>query len=191
MVKNTKGGSGHKSLSRKSQISSTNTIDSIIKPESPLEFFAIVTQFFGNTASVIDSHGSIFRCFIRGKFRGRNKRNFIVAPSKLVLVSKRHFESDSSTNVDLLTVYDSHDISLLSNFPSFNLSSLFHTFSSLSSSSHHSHPSHSTHPLDFIFDYSSPSSPSHNINYDKNLSSDTNNNTSDNNNNIDNDFFDI
>ena len=187
MVKNTKGGSGHKSLSRKSQISSTNTIDSIIKPQSPLEFFAIVTQFFGNTASVIDSHGSIFRCFIRGKFRGRNKRNFIVAPSKLVLVSKRHFESDSSTNVDLLTVYDSHDISLLLNFPSFNLSSLFHTFSSLSSSS-----SSSPHN-DILFDYSSP----HDLNLDNNLSSDNNNNnnniTSDNlsSSDIDNDFFDI
>jgi hypothetical protein len=186
MVKNTKGGSGHKSLSRKSQISSTNTIDSIIKPQSPLEFFAIVTQFFGNTASVIDSHGSIFRCFIRGKFRGRNKRNFIVAPSKLVLVSKRHFESDSSTNVDLLTVYDSHDISLLLNFPSFNLSSLFHTFSSLSSSS-------SSSPHDILFDYSSLS-PSTHHNSD-NLSHDNDNNTSHDNNNltsdIDNDFFDI
>ena len=185
MVKNTKGGSGHKSLSRKSQISSTNTIDSIIKPQSPLEFFAIVTQFFGNTASVIDSHGSIFRCFIRGKFRGRNKRNFIVAPSKLVLVSKRHFESDSSTNVDLLTVYDSHDISLLLNFPSFNLSSLFHTFSSLSSSSSsHSHN-------DILFDYSSSLDNTHNNHSSDNNHSHDNSHDIDNDNDIDNDFFDI
>ncbi len=190
MVKNTKGGSGHKSLSRKSQISSSNTIDSIIKPQSPLEFFAIVTQFFGNTATVIDSHGSFFRCFIRGKFKGRNKRNFIVAPSKLVLVSKRHFESDSSNNVDLLTVYDSHDISLLSNFPSFNLSSLFHTFSSLSSS--HSSSLSSSH-IDLLFDYSSSSSLSHNLsdNPSHNTSLNTSDHTALNPSNIDNEFFDI
>jgi hypothetical protein len=113
MVKNTKGGSGSKSLSRKSQISCANTMDSIMKPTSDLEFFAIVTHFFGNTATVINIHNQSFRCFIRGKFKGRNKRNFIIAPGKLVLVSKRHFESDSSNNVDLITIYDFIDFQRL------------------------------------------------------------------------------
>lgn len=154
MVKNTKGGSGSKSLSRKSQLTTTNTTDSIMKPSSHFEFFAIVTHFFGNTATVIDIHNNSFRCFIRGKFKGRNKRNFIVAPGKLVLVSKRDFESDSSINVDLLTVYDSHDIQILYNFTHFNLSSLFLLYSSLSSSN-------TSHNDDFSFDYShNTSSPS-------------------------------
>jgi hypothetical protein len=113
MVKNTKGGSGSKSLSRKSQQTSINTTDSIMRPSSDFEFFAIVTHFFGNTATVINIHQQSFRCFIRGKFKGRNKRNFIISPGKLVLVSKRDFESDLSINVDLLTVFDSFDFQRL------------------------------------------------------------------------------
>ncbi len=180
MVKNTRGGSGSKSLSRKSQITAENTADSIMKPTTPFEFFAIVTHFFGNTASVIDSSNKTFRCFIRGKFKGRNKRNYIVAPGKLVLVSKREFESETSTNVDLLTVYDSHDISLLMNFPSFNLSSLFHTFSSSYSQS-----SATTVSEDIIFDYSS----STNYALDNIDTGITEENTS--NDNIDEEFFNI
>lgn len=124
MVKNTKGGSGSKSLSRKSQKTFVNTSDSILKPSTPFEFFAMVTHFFGNTATVVDVNNKSFRCFIRGKFTGRNKRNFIVAPGKLVLVSKRDFESESANNVDLLTVYDSHDISILINLSQYNIYSL-------------------------------------------------------------------
>lgn len=180
MVKNTKGGSGSKSLSRKSQNTKPNTIDSLMKPSSKYEFFAIVTNFFGNTATVIDSGNKQYRCFIRGKFKGRNKRNNIVAPGKLVLVSKRDFESDTATNVDLLTVYDSNDISLLINLPLYNLSSLFHTFSSS-----YSNLNTASISEDLMFDYSLNTEENVDINKD-NSTANTNENMD-----IDEDFFDI
>jgi hypothetical protein len=124
MVKNIKGGSGSKSLSRKAVNSDYSRSSSVRKPESKLEFIAVVSKFFGNTAEISDIEGNKFRCFIRGKFRGRGKRNSIIAPGKIVLAGFREFESDDSKNTDLLTVYDNQDIQELLNIPSLNINSL-------------------------------------------------------------------
>ena len=124
MVKNIKGGSGSKSLSRKAVNSDYSRSVSVRKPESKLEFIAVVSKFFGNTAEISDIEGNKFRCFIRGKFRGRGKRNSIIAPGKIVLAGFREFESDDSKNTDLLTVYDNQDIQELLNIPSLNINSL-------------------------------------------------------------------
>ncbi len=96
MVKNIKGGSGSKSLSRKAVNSDYSRSASVRKPESKLEFIAVVSKFFGNTAEISDIQGNKFRCFIRGKFRGRGKRNSIIAPGKIVLAGFREFESQGS-----------------------------------------------------------------------------------------------
>jgi len=59
-------------------------------------------------------------CFIRGKFRCRNKKNNMVVNGSLVLVGIRDFES-SRDKCDLLEVYDEEGQRLLRNHPSVDL----------------------------------------------------------------------
>jgi hypothetical protein len=124
MVKNIKGGSGSKSLSRKVVNSDNSKGSSVRKPESKLEFIAVVSKFFGNTAEITDIEGNKFRCFIRGKFRGRGKRNSIIATGKIILAGFREFESTDSKNTDLLTVYDNQEVQELLNIPALNINYL-------------------------------------------------------------------
>jgi len=122
MVKNTKGGKGHKSFARKNiALKSTP----FISPTNELEKIARVVKFFGNMCHVItqDGDGKVYNCQIRGKFKGRSKRSSLISVGKYVMVGFRHFEAPVFKNCDLLEVYDeTTDVPLLKNI--FDLSSL-------------------------------------------------------------------
>ena len=121
MVKNTKGGSGHKKFARKNTGGAKNNKLRISEDEG--EIYAIVTKMLGN---------GMFHCFcsdgsprlghIRGKFTGKGKRDNMVEGGKWVLIGLREWDVPSETSTssiskpkekiqqcDLLEVYSDSD----------------------------------------------------------------------------------
>jgi initiation factor 1A len=113
MVKNTKGGSGHKSQARKHVVSNKQS-NKLRLSEDEGEIYAEVTSLLGNgMCHVIDQNEVTRLCIIRGKFRGRGKRDNTLNRGKWVLVGIREFETVKGDNklpkCDLLEVYNDHD----------------------------------------------------------------------------------
>lgn len=123
MVKNTKGGSGHKKMGRKFTTGAKNNKLRISEEEG--EIYSIVLKMCGN---------GMFHCFgidgitrlghIRGKFSGRGKRDNLVETGKWVLIGLREWDIEPSTTklsdkkekmqkCDLLEVYSDSDKLLL------------------------------------------------------------------------------
>jgi len=78
MVKNTIGGSKTKSMARKASQPVSNIQ---YTPQDPLERMATVTKLYGNGMCQIvthDSPGLDIMCHIRGKFRGRSKKQNLI-----------------------------------------------------------------------------------------------------------------
>lgn len=126
MVKNTKGGSGHKKFARK--FATVKGSSKLRVAEEEGEIYAIVTALNGNnmfTCHCIDGDNRLGR--IRGKFAGgRGKRNNMLSLGTWVLVGLREWDiaeaettkkSSSSSNekkqklqeCDLLEVYTEAD----------------------------------------------------------------------------------
>ena len=111
MVKNTQGGSKHKGMARKlvnAPISAKPRLS-----ECDDECYAVVTKMLGNGMCHVDLsyQTNIVRdtvCHIRGKFRGRNKKNNLVQTNNFILVGLRTWENPIK-NCDLIfTFIDSH-----------------------------------------------------------------------------------
>ena len=104
MVKNTHGGSKHKSQARKSANSANNNMT--IQPTSPLEKYAKATKMYGNGMCQVetqdDAKASLL-CHIRGKFRGKNKKHNSIGLNSVVVVGMREWESQQK-NCDLIGV---------------------------------------------------------------------------------------
>jgi initiation factor 1A len=137
MVKNTKGGKGAKSIARKSSSGGGSAAGSFPLSTCELEKFGFVSKIFGNCMCQILFHdGSHLIGHIRGKFRGRNKRNNILKVNDIVLVGLRDLENPPK-NCDILFIYDDNDVRSLLDIPSLNIHKLldFHP-NSLSNPSH-------------------------------------------------------
>jgi len=110
MVKNTQGGSKHKSMARKLVNAPT------AKPrlsECDDECYAVVTKMLGNAMCHVDLsyQTNIFRnvvCHIRGKFRERNKKNNLVQTNNFVLVGLRTWDSTIKHCDLMFTFSNSH-----------------------------------------------------------------------------------
>jgi len=117
MVKNTKGGSGHKKFARKLTSDSGPRITRLRLAEQDGEVYAIATKMLGN---------GMFQCYcmdgksrivhIAGKFSGRQKRDNFVTLGKWVLVGLRTWcsqEEDKDKKklpkCDLLEIYSDVD----------------------------------------------------------------------------------
>jgi initiation factor 1A len=118
MVKNVKGGSGHKSQARKFASTGASKQGSKLRVvEEEGEIYAQITKMFGNgmcDALCIDEVTRL--CIIRGKFRGRGKRDNTLRVGSWVLAGKREWESekkDEKEKCDLLEVYSDFDIERL------------------------------------------------------------------------------
>lgn len=114
MVKNTKGGSGHKSQARK--FASVSSSKKTRLSEDEMEIYACVTSLLGGAnCSVKCVDGDDRLCIIRGKFRGgRGKRGNMLTRGTWVLVGIREWSSESgsdkeSRKCDLLEVYNDAD----------------------------------------------------------------------------------
>jgi hypothetical protein len=136
MVKNTAGGSKHKSMARKNMAGGGGS--KLRLPEEDGECFAKVTRMLGNgMCSVVVWKDNLqltdVTCFIRGKFRSRNKKQNLVATESFILVGLRDWSS-SHDKCDLLHVYDDSQLQPLS-----SNSFLFKEFSSSFNNNNNNH----------------------------------------------------
>jgi len=125
MVKNTKGGSGHKAMGRKFVVRPDNRKTRLSQDEC--EIYAMVEKLLGNgMCHVLCKDGKRRLCFIRGKFRGRGKRDNTIVNGTWVLVGSRDYESEKSgegkdlEKCDLLEVYGDVDKERLKETGQFN-----------------------------------------------------------------------
>ena len=114
MVKNTKGGSGHKSQARKYNKPATAT--KLRVSEDPSEIYAVITKRLGGEFCHVKCvDGQTRLCVIRGKFRGGGgKKDNFINLNTWVLIGLREFETvKENTNklqkCDLLEVYNEAD----------------------------------------------------------------------------------
>jgi len=108
MVRNTIGGSKTKSFARKNATSSTS-VDYV--PKSDLEKIAVVTKLYGNGMCQVvtsDAPQLDLMCHIRGKFRGRSKKQNMIVVNSRVVIGLRDWENPYK-NCDLISVLSSYE----------------------------------------------------------------------------------
>jgi|AntRauMFilla1563_2_1112583.scaffolds.fasta_scaffold05374_2 translation initiation factor IF-1 len=110
MVKNIKGGSGHKKMASKFVNAEKATFKTrLANRKEPCEMYASVLKMYGQNCDVICNDGKQRVCFIRNKFKGRNKRGNVISVGTKLLVGLRDWETlteKKKEKCDLLEVYD-------------------------------------------------------------------------------------
>ena len=116
MVKNTTGGSKTKGQARKLVSFDSKSANKMLRLSTDIyEVYAQVTKNLGNgMCHVLCADTKTRLCHIRGKFRGRGKRDNMIGLGSWILVGLREWEvgKDDSTkleNCDLLEVYSDYD----------------------------------------------------------------------------------
>jgi len=107
MVKNTKGGSGHKRLARKHQ---SVEEERIRYPSGEQEMIGRVTKLLGNRMCYVKcfEDGKERLAHIRKKFSGRNKKMNYIGIDTYVLVGLREWDmKKDKQQCDILEVYSS------------------------------------------------------------------------------------
>ena len=117
MVKNVSGGNKSKGFARKNSVKGSGTLR---VSQDEAEIYAQVTKVLGGSmCHVIDLTGRQLLCHIRGKFRGRGKRDNFIANGTWLLVGLRDWEKEPSVgkllNCDIIEVYNDTDKSRLKN----------------------------------------------------------------------------
>jgi translation initiation factor IF-1 len=120
MVKNTKGGSGHKGQARKFVAPKSSYKTRMATEEG--EMYAYVTNKSGGENCLVICQDDILRrCVIRGKFRSsRGKRDNFITKGSWVLVGIRDWASIEKPICDLLEVYNESDKLRLKTIPNIN-----------------------------------------------------------------------
>jgi translation initiation factor 1A len=117
MVKNTAGGNKAKGFARKN--TNTKSEAKLRLSENENEKYAMVEKMNGNgMCDVLCIDGVIRLLHIRGKFRGRGKRDNVIDKSSWLLIGIRDYESvkeGKKQNCDLLEVYNDNEKSKLRN----------------------------------------------------------------------------
>lgn len=136
MVKNKKGGSGHKKMARKhvDQEDESKRFVRTRDPEEKCELYAVVTKMYGHgNVEVYCQDGTSRLCVIRKKFRGRFKSSNRVSTGSIILVGLRDWESCAKEKCDLLEVYSRNDMHKLEKDKLFDKKALAAGFSSTTS----------------------------------------------------------
>jgi len=119
MVKNLKGGTGHKKLARKNENASQQ--NKLRLPEEDGETFGCVTKMFGNGMCEVYTNENIRLIgHIRGSFRGRQKRHNTITTNTVVIIGLRTWESVLK-NCDILCIYNDSDIKQIIDIPNINI----------------------------------------------------------------------
>jgi initiation factor 1A len=120
MVRNTFGGSKTKGQARK--FVTAKAAHTLRISQDECEVYAQVIKVLGGSmCHVNDADGKIMLCHIRGKFRGRGKRDNFVGAGSWILVGLREWETSKEgtskklENCDLLEVYNEQDKERLKN----------------------------------------------------------------------------
>lgn len=111
MVKNNTGGNKAKGFARKNMIKGTSVLRA---SEHPDEIYAQTIKIMGGSmCRVQDLQGKEINCHIRGKFRGRGKRDNLISTGTWLLVGLREWEQEPNAgkllNCDLIEVYSDAD----------------------------------------------------------------------------------
>ena len=78
-----------------------------------LEIYAKIMKAWGNGMfEVQDNDGNTYVGHVRGKMRGKSKRNNLIRVNDIVLVGLREWESNKK-NVDVLYIYEENQVSLI------------------------------------------------------------------------------
>ena len=127
MVKNTTGGSKTKGQARKFVNARQTSNNNIRLSNDENELYAQVSKMLGNgMCHVLCIDGKTRLCHIRGKFRGRGKRDNLIGNNSWLLIGLREWESEQDNNqsenskkklqnCDLLEVYSPIDVDRLKN----------------------------------------------------------------------------
>ena len=111
MVKNLKGGNGHKNLARKNVKTGNSQATVRLKGDS-LEHYAFVEKNLGNGhLDVLCDDDVLRRCRIPGKFK-KHKRNNLITVNGFILIGEFGFETiikDKIQKCDLLETYSEQD----------------------------------------------------------------------------------
>jgi len=106
MTKNQFGGNKQKSQARKFVQPKKDVAIKLRLVENECEYYAIVKKLLGNGRCLVHTHDDKEKnCVIRGKFRGRKKRDNVLKVGSWVLVDVRDWTSENSKDCDLLEVY--------------------------------------------------------------------------------------
>ena len=112
MVKNKKGGKGHKKMARKHVNVNTHR-EKTRFPVLDGELFAVVTNVYGGGMFEVMCNDGLSRlCIMRNRFKHRNRRDNIVTLHGLLLVGLREWEvleAKKKPKCDLLYVYSEGD----------------------------------------------------------------------------------
>jgi len=123
MVKNKKGGKGHKKMARKHVNESAQSSKTRF-PKNDEEIFARVTKVCGSgNFDVLCNDGITRMCIIRKRFKNRNKRDNWVELHGFLLVGLRNWQvldKKKKEKVDLLYVYSKSDINDIQDREEFN-----------------------------------------------------------------------
>lgn len=118
MVRNTTGGTGTKSLARKHQ---TRSDGRLIAPSNELELICCVTKMYGNgMCEVYTNDNTKLIAHIRNKFRGRQKRHNMIAPSTIVMIGLRDWENPYK-NCDIMEIYNDSQVEQLKHMPNLKI----------------------------------------------------------------------
>jgi initiation factor 1A len=153
MPKNTKGGSGHRGLASKDCYTAKANAKTRISVDE-YELYGQVKSMTGNGMFIVFCQDSKFRlCIIRGKFKGKGKRDNVIVAGSWVLVGLREFETEHEVGIidpvtltgkqkeknkldkcDLLELYSEKDKNYLKNEINLPCWSLFNLDKTMSSS---------------------------------------------------------
>lgn len=102
----------------------TNKPTGLRKATEPGELYAVVNKIMGGSiVNAIDESGTSIQAIIRGKFRGKRKRDNLISSGSLLLVGLQEW---NSSKADILEVYNEHDKNkIISSSPHINWSKLF------------------------------------------------------------------
>lgn len=117
MVKNSSGGNKAKGFARKNLVK--RDIGLRVAQEEGEVYAQAVKVMGGSIVSLIDIEGNPLRGHIRGKFRGRGKRDNFIGPNTWLLVGIHDWGSHKNPgdvrDCDVLEVYNDSDKSRLTN----------------------------------------------------------------------------
>ena len=118
MVKNNTGGNTAKGFARKN-LTKRDTALRVAREDDEI-YAQAVKVMGGSIASAIDINGNPLRAHIRGKFRGRGKRDNFIAPGTWLLVGLHEWQTDKAKpsdlrDCDILEVYSEIDKNRLKN----------------------------------------------------------------------------
>jgi len=122
MVKNAFGGSKAKGFARKHEKSAISSRIRMVEDEA--EKYGIVRKIYGGSICEVFCDDQITRQgIIRGKFRGKGKRNSIINSGTVVLLGLRDWATESKSDKleqgDILEVYSAMELDQLKQKPSF------------------------------------------------------------------------